>query len=71
MIHAESLSGDIPIDAYYEARNLGLWYLELLLLKKFHYTGEYASRLIPVQRAGDTKLVPWAQGDGEQLEEGD
>ena len=71
MIHAESLSGDIPTDAYYEAMNLGLWYLELLLLKKFHYTGEYASRLIPVQRAGDTKLVPWAQGDGEQLEEGD
>ena len=64
MIHAKSLSGDISIDAYYEAMNLGLWYLELLLLKKFKYTGKYASRLTPVQRAGDTELVPWAQRSG-------
>ena len=60
MIHAKSLSGDISIDAYYEAMNLSLWYLELLLLKKFKYKGRYASRLAPVQRAGDTELVPWA-----------
>ena len=64
MIHAKTLSGDISIDAHYEAMNLGLWYLELLLLKKFKYTGKYASRLTPVQRAGDTELVPWAQRGG-------
>ena len=64
MIHAESFSGDISIDAYYEAMRLGLWYLELLLLKKFKYKGKYASRLTPVQRAGNTELVPWAQRGG-------
>ena len=64
MIHAESLSGDISIDAYYEAMHLGLRYLELLLLKKFEYAGRYASRLAPVQRAGATELVPWAQRGG-------
>jgi len=64
MIHAKSLSGDIATDAYYEAMNLGLWYLELLLLKRCKYAGKYASRLTPVQRAGDTGLVPWAQRGG-------
>ena len=61
MTHAKSLSGDISIDTYYEAMSLGLWYLELLLLKRFQYTGKYVNRLTPVQRAGDTELVPWAK----------
>lgn len=62
MTHSKSLMGAISIDAYYEAMNLSLWYLELLLLKKFQYNGEYASRLAEVQRAGATEPVPWTKG---------
>ena len=48
------------MDAYYEAKKLTLWYVELLLLEHFKYQGEYASRLAEVQRAGQTEMVPWA-----------
>ena len=50
------------IDVYYEAKQLGLWYMELVLLNKFNYTGEYASRLTEVQRPGATEPVPWTRG---------
>ncbi len=60
--HAEMICGPVSLDAFYQARCLGLWYLELLLLNFFKYRGEYASRLDPVQRAGVTKPVPWGQG---------
>ena len=33
--------------AYYEAWNLGQWYLELALLKSFGYEGKYGNGLIP------------------------
>ena len=65
MIHTKSIDGDISLRAYYEARELGLWYLELMLLRKFKYTGEYSSRRTLVQVTGGTELVPWAQGAGD------
>ena len=49
------------IDEYHEAKQLGTWYVELILLNMFGYTGEYACRLSEVQMAGDTELVPWAR----------
>ena len=60
MIHAKVTDGDIPLDAYHEACQLGLQYLELMLLQRFGHTGEYASRLGSVQIAGLTERVPWA-----------
>ena len=62
IVHANANLGQPSIDAYHEAKQLGLWYVELLLLKMFKYTGKYASRLTEVQRAGATELVPWASG---------
>ena len=62
LTHAKSKHSNASIDAYYQAKQLGLWYVELLLLKLFGYTGRHASRLTPVQRPGDTELVPWAKG---------
>ncbi|MXZ02197.1 MAG: hypothetical protein F4Y88_00530 [Chloroflexi bacterium] len=61
LVHADKELDSISMDAYFEAKQLGLWYLELLLLHSFGYEGEYASRLKPVQMAGDTELVPWAK----------
>ena len=62
IVHSNANLGLPSIDAYHEAKQLGLWYIDLLLLKMFKYTGKYASRLTDVQRAGATELVPWANG---------
>ncbi len=61
LVHADKELGPISIDAYYEAKQLGLWYLELLLLRSLGYQGKYGSRLKSVQMAGDTEQVPWAR----------
>jgi hypothetical protein len=48
------------IPARMEAKNLGLWYLELVLLRIFGYEGEYYRRFEsgwPDQVRGK---VPWA-----------
>lgn len=62
MIHAVSDNDGVSIDVYHEAKQLALWYLELALLRMFEYSGEYACRLVSVQSAGRTELVPWRQG---------
>ena len=59
MVHSNVKYTNIPIDAYHEAQQLGLRYLELMLLQRFGYMGEYANRLTPVQRPGATEPVPW------------
>lgn len=61
-IHPDSDYSSGSVETYYQAKQLGLWYVELLLLKRFNYTGEYASRLTDVQEPGDTESVPWARG---------
>ena len=61
MIHPNPKIHLPSMAAYREVKLLGLWYVELLLLKKFQYMGEYASRLTPIHTPGDTELVPWAQ----------
>ena len=60
MVHPDTKVEINSIDAYHEAKQLGLWYIELLLLRMFEYDGEYASRLVDVQLAGDTEPVPWS-----------
>jgi hypothetical protein len=45
-------------DYLYEASDLGLWYLELVLLAIFNYRGCYSNRL-PRQN-GQTEPVPWS-----------
>ena len=62
IVHSNSKIVVNSIDAYHEAKQLGLWYVELLLLRMFKYDGEYASRLVDVQQAGATEAVPWAKG---------
>lgn len=60
MIHPNPTFRHPSIDASHDAKQLGLWYIELMLLKRFQYMGEYASRLTPVHTLGDTEPVPWA-----------
>ena len=51
------------IGAYREAKQLGLWYIELLLLRMFEYEGEYVSRLRGARLPGATEPVPWSNED--------
>lgn len=51
---------EIPVAARVEAWQLGLWYLELILLRLFDYQGEYFNRLRRgVRSFGDLDTVPW------------
>ena len=60
MVHSKSTLQINSLDVYHEAKHLGLWYVELLLLRMFEYTGEYACRLTDVQVTGATESLPWA-----------
>ena len=60
LIHHKMEYGVLSGDIYHEARELGLWYVEMLLLKLFDYQGEYSNRLTQKWR-GQVELVPWAQ----------
>ena len=59
MVHPDAKVDLSSMGEYREAKQLGLWYIELLLLRMIEYEGEYASRLIDVQRPGRTEFVPW------------
>lgn len=48
-----------PTTARNEAWQLGLWYLELILLHWFGFRGEYSNRTIPGRYAGQVEPVPW------------
>lgn len=46
---------------YYEAYQLGKWYLELALLRNFEYKGPYSNRTKQSRYVGDVEPVPWAE----------
>ena len=45
VVHSKPKYDKISARAYYEAWNLGQWYLELMLLSRFEARGEYGNRL--------------------------
>jgi hypothetical protein len=47
----------------YDASDLGLWYLELVLLAIFNYQGCYRNRLLKYQQDGDKEPVPWSNSN--------
>ena len=60
LVHAEIRTNVRP-EAYFEARNLGQWYVELLLLKLFGYRGQYANRIAyNYEGIWSPEAVPWA-----------
>ena len=59
LAHAEMKKGILSFEAYRQARELGLWYIELLLLELFEYSGLYSNRLTR-KWTGDVETVPWA-----------
>ena len=63
LIHSQMKFETPPGDIYFQARELGLWYVELLLLRIFDYRGNHANRLSQEWR-GEVELVPWAVEGG-------
>lgn len=62
LIHEGMKHGVLSSDVYRQARALGLWYVEMLLLKLFDYDGVYANRLTQQWR-GQVEPVLWVQTD--------
>ena len=59
LIHSDMKLKTLSSDIYVQARDLGLWYVELMLLKRFGYAGQYGNRLTQEWR-GQVERVPWA-----------
>ena len=59
LIHQDMSYGILSVDVYRQAKELGLWYVEMLLLKLLDYNGIYANRLTQQWR-GQVEPVPWA-----------
>ena len=59
LIHSKMKLETLRCEIYFQARELGLWYVELMLLRIFGYKGKYGNRLTQEWR-GEVELVPWA-----------
>ena len=58
LVHANTKYPDLTPEAQLEARGLALWYMELLLLKRFNYAGRYKRRSTIGAEDGFAS-VPW------------
>ena len=59
LVHSEMKLETPSGQIYFQARELGLWYVELMLLNRFSYAGQYGNRLTQEWR-GQVEHVPWA-----------
>ena len=64
LIHSNMKLKTLPSDIYGQARKLGLWYVELMLLNIFGYAGQYGNRLAQEWR-GQVERVPRAVEGGD------
>ncbi len=61
LIHKEKRYGRLSVEVQMDALRLSLWYIEMILLKKFEYCGQYMNRLLT--DGNPLKNVPWANGN--------
>ncbi len=54
---------NMPDATLIEAWELGLWYVELILLRLFEYQGVYVNRMLRRRLIGGIETVPWASTD--------
>ena len=62
LIHKEKRYGRLSVEVQMDALRLSLWYIEVILLKKFEYCGQYMNRL-KVADENPFENVPWANGN--------
>ena len=60
LVHAEKKYTPIPPEAQIDAIRLSLWYIELILLRKFGYNGKYMNRL-RIAGGDPYEYVPWVK----------
>lgn len=60
MVHVRQKYGHVPSGVHFQAKNLGLWYVEMMLLRLFGFSGIYSNRLVP-RWVGVVESVPWAK----------
>ena len=58
----EKRYGHLSVEVQMDALRLSLWYLEVILLKKFEYCGQYMNRL-RFADGNPFENVPWANGN--------
>jgi hypothetical protein len=61
IVHPRERLRPIGGRAYYEALQLGKWYIELVLLRSCGFAGQYSRRLKIPRYVGDVEIVPWAK----------
>ena len=65
MVHPEHKRQNDFSDLYYDAWRLGMWYLELAVLKLCNYKGTYVNRLTDEHWVGQVEDVPWSKKQSE------
>ncbi len=59
-VHVRQKYGEVSSGVHFQAKNLGLWYVEMMLLRFFNYSGVYSNRLVP-RWVGEVESVPWSK----------
>ena len=59
LIHKKKKYGGLSVEVQLDALRLSLWYLEVILLRKFEYRGQYMNRL-RIADENPFENVPWA-----------
>ena len=62
LVHSDMQHGILCPEVYAQARDLGLWYVELMFLYFIDYRGQYFNRTTHTWQ-GQGELVPWAKVD--------
>jgi hypothetical protein len=68
MVHSEHKKTENFSGIYFDIWQLGLWYLELSILKLCNYNGTYANRLTKDRWVGTVENVPWNKKILENIE---
>ena len=67
MVHSEHKKTENYSEIYFDIWQLGLWYLELSILKLCNYNGTYANRLVRERWVGTVENVPWNKKIPEEI----
>ena len=62
LIHKKKSYGGFSVEVQMDALHLSLWYLEVILLRKFEYSGQYMNRL-RIADEDPFENVPWINGN--------
>jgi hypothetical protein len=65
LVHPEAQT-KLPHDSFFEAWELSLWYIDLVLLRLCGHSGKYGNRLARPRWPGQVEAVPWAKSEADK-----